>query len=33
MNVTRVDQIAIAVEDLDEALAFYARAFGLSTLR
>lgn len=30
MNVTRVDQIAIAVEDLDEALAFYARAFGLT---
>lgn len=30
MAVTRVDQIAIAVEDLDEALAFYERAFGLT---
>lgn len=30
MNVTRVDQIAIAVEDLDEAIAFYERAFGLT---
>ncbi len=30
MQVTRVDQIAIAVEDLDEALEFYERAFGLS---
>lgn len=29
MQVTRVDQIAIAVHDLDEALAFYERAFGL----
>lgn len=29
MQVTRVDQIAIAVPDLDEALAFYERAFGL----
>ncbi|MEX2487751.1 MAG: methylmalonyl-CoA epimerase [Nitriliruptoraceae bacterium] len=29
MDVTRIDQIAIAVEDLDAALAFYARAFGL----
>lgn len=29
MAVTRIDQIAIAVEDLDEALAFYERAFGL----
>lgn len=29
MDVTRIDQIAIAVEDLDEALAFYERAFGL----
>ena len=29
MDVTRIDQIAIAVEDLDEALAFYRRAFGL----
>ncbi len=30
MAVTRIDQIAIAVEDLDEALAFYERAFGLT---
>ena len=30
MQVTRIDQIAIAVEDLDEALAFYERAFGLT---
>ncbi len=30
MDVTRVDQIAIAVEDLDDALAFYERAFGLT---
>ncbi len=29
MDVTRIDQIAIAVEDLDEAIAFYQRAFGL----
>jgi methylmalonyl-CoA epimerase len=29
VDVTRIDQIAIAVEDLDEALAFYERAFGL----
>lgn len=29
MDVTRIDQIAIAVEDLDEALEFYERAFGL----
>lgn len=29
MDVTRIDQIAIAVEDLDAALAFYERAFGL----
>lgn len=29
MQVTRIDQIAIAVPDLDEALAFYERAFGL----
>jgi len=27
--VTRIDQIAIAVPDLDAALAFYERAFGL----
>jgi len=30
MQVTRIDQIAIAVPDLDEALAFYERAFGLT---
>jgi methylmalonyl-CoA/ethylmalonyl-CoA epimerase len=30
VDVTRIDQIAIAVEDLDEALAFYERAFGLT---
>ncbi len=30
MDVTRIDQIAIAVEDLDESLAFYERAFGLT---
>jgi methylmalonyl-CoA epimerase len=30
MEVTRIDQVGIAVEDLDAALAFYARAFGLS---
>lgn len=29
MDVTRVDQIAIAVEDLDAALALFERAFGL----
>lgn len=29
MDITRIDQIAIAVEDLDEAIAFYERAFGL----
>ncbi len=29
MDVTRIDQIAIAVEDLDEALALFERAFGL----
>jgi methylmalonyl-CoA/ethylmalonyl-CoA epimerase len=28
--VTRIDQIAIAVEDLDAALDFYERAFGLT---
>ena len=27
---TRIDQLAIAVEDLDEALAFWERAFGLT---
>ena len=30
MDVTRIDQIAIAVEDLDASLAFYERAFGLT---
>lgn len=30
MSVTRIDQIAIAVHDLDEALALYERAFGLT---
>lgn len=30
MQVTRIDQIAIAVENLDEALAFYERAFGIT---
>lgn len=30
MRVTRVDQVAIAVEDLDAALSFYRRAFGLT---
>ena len=30
MEVTRIDQIAIAVPDLDAALAFYERAFGLT---
>ncbi|MDX1660021.1 MAG: methylmalonyl-CoA epimerase [Nitriliruptorales bacterium] len=30
MEVTRIDQIAIAVEDLDETLALYERAFGLT---
>lgn len=29
MGVTRIDQLAIAVEDLDEALAWWERAFGL----
>ncbi len=29
MDVTRIDQIAIAVEDLDAAVDFYERAFGL----
>jgi methylmalonyl-CoA/ethylmalonyl-CoA epimerase len=29
VDVTRIDQIAIAVADLDEALDFYERAFGL----
>lgn len=30
MDVTRIDQVGIAVEDLDAALGFYARAFGLT---
>ncbi len=30
MDVTRIDQVGIAVEDLDAALAFYASAFGLT---
>jgi methylmalonyl-CoA/ethylmalonyl-CoA epimerase len=30
MDVTRLDQVAIAVPDLDAALDFYARAFGLT---
>jgi methylmalonyl-CoA/ethylmalonyl-CoA epimerase len=30
MTVTRIDQIAIAVEDLDAALELYERAFGLA---
>lgn len=29
MNVTRIDQVAVAVANLDDALDFYARAFGL----
>ena len=29
MNVTRIDQIAIACHDLDEALEFWKEAFGL----
>lgn len=29
MEVTRIDQVAIAVEDLDRALEFFRRAFGL----
>jgi methylmalonyl-CoA/ethylmalonyl-CoA epimerase len=29
MDVTRIDQVAIAVEDLDATLALYARAFGI----
>ena len=29
MDVTRIDQVGIAVEDLDEALDFYARVFGI----
>lgn len=30
MDITRIDQIAIAVEDLDQAIGFYERAFGLT---
>ena len=30
MDVTRIDQIAIAVDDLDAALELYERAFGLT---
>jgi methylmalonyl-CoA/ethylmalonyl-CoA epimerase len=30
VDVTRIDQIAIAVEDLDATLALYERAFGLT---
>jgi methylmalonyl-CoA/ethylmalonyl-CoA epimerase len=30
VDVTRIDQVGIAVEDLDAALAFYADAFGLT---
>jgi methylmalonyl-CoA/ethylmalonyl-CoA epimerase len=30
MDVTRIDQVAIAVEDLDAALEFYASAFGIT---
>lgn len=30
MDVTRIDQVGIAVEDLDVALAFYADVFGLT---
>jgi methylmalonyl-CoA/ethylmalonyl-CoA epimerase len=32
MDVTRIDQVGIAVEDLDAALAFYARAFGIQAV-
>ncbi len=33
MDVTRIDQIAIAVEDLDATLELYERAFGLRASR
>lgn len=33
MEVTRIDQIAIAVDDLDEALALWERAFGITADR
>lgn len=29
MDVTRIDQVGIAVQDLDAALEFYSRAFGV----
>ena len=32
MDVTRIDQVGIAVEDLDAALDFYARAFGIHAM-
>lgn len=32
MDVTRIDQVGIAVEDLDETLEFYARAFGIHAI-
>ena len=32
MDVTRIDQVGIAVEDLDAALEFYARAFGIQAI-
>jgi methylmalonyl-CoA epimerase len=32
MDVTRIDQVGIAVEDLDTALAFYAQAFGIDAI-
>lgn len=32
MDVTRIDQVGIAVEDLDAALAFYASAFGIAAV-
>ncbi|MFP4635075.1 MAG: methylmalonyl-CoA epimerase [Nitriliruptoraceae bacterium] len=33
MDVTRIDQIALAVEDLDATLELYERAFGLTPSR
>jgi len=30
--ITRIDHVGIAVADLDEAVAFYARAFGLAVV-
>lgn len=32
MQPTRIDHVGIAVPDLDEAIAFYSRAFGLSVV-